>query len=104
MVAQETERLHLSQEDIQRLTREAREAIQEKKKEERRQSSAVVLDPRVHPDLAAYQWRLLVSQLQVLTLAAGPGVIESQMKPEDIDNELHQRILAAINAKGKLSL
>jgi hypothetical protein len=96
MVAQETERLHLSHEDIQRLTREAREAIQEKKKEERRQSSAVVLDPRVHPDLAAYQWRLLVSQLQVLTLAAGPGVIESQMKPEDIDNELHQRILAAI--------
>jgi hypothetical protein len=50
----------------------------------------------VHPDLAAYQWRLLVSQLQVLTLAAGPGVIESQMKLEDIDNELHQRILAAI--------
>jgi voltage-gated potassium channel Kch len=96
MVAQETERLHLSHEDIQRLTREAREAIQEKKKEERRQSSAMVLDPRVHPDLAAYQWRLLVSQLQVLTLAAGPGVIESQMKPEDIDNELHQRILAAI--------
>jgi voltage-gated potassium channel Kch len=96
MVAQESERLHLSHEDIQRLTHEARETIQEKKKEERRQSSAVVLDPTVHPDLAAYQWRLLVSQLQVLTLAAGPGVIESQMKPEDIDNALHQRILAAI--------
>jgi voltage-gated potassium channel len=96
MIAEETERLHLSDEDIKRLTREAREAINEKKKEDSKVNTAVLVDPKTHPELAAQQWRLLVAQLQLLHAAAGPGVIESQLKPEEIDRELYQRVLAAM--------
>jgi voltage-gated potassium channel len=96
MIAEETERLHLSEDDIKRLTREAREAVNDKKNEASKWTTAVVLDPQTHPDLAAHQWRLLVSQLQLLNAAAGPGVIESQLKPEENDRELYQRVLSAI--------
>ena len=96
MIAEETERLHLSEDDIKRLTREAREAINEKKKEDSKVNTAILVDPQTHPELAAQQWRLLVAQLQLLHAAAGPGVIESQLKPEEIDRELYQRVLAAM--------
>lgn len=96
MIAEETERLHLSEDDIKRLTHEAREAINEKKKEEKQLTAAVVLNPQTHPELAAHQWRVLVSQLQLLHAAAGPGLIESQLKVSEIDSDLYQRILVAL--------
>jgi voltage-gated potassium channel len=97
MIAEETERLHLSEDDIKRLTHEAREAINEKKKEEKQLTAAVVLNPQTHPELAAHQWRVLVSQLQLLHAAAGPGLIESQLKVGEIDSDLYQRILVALH-------
>jgi voltage-gated potassium channel Kch len=101
MIAEETERLHLSAEDIKRLTQEAREAVNEKKREEQQLTAAVVLNPQTHPELAARQWRILVSQLQLLHAAAGPGLIESQFKTDEIDNELYKRILLALSPPHK---
>lgn len=101
MIAEETERLHLSAEDIKRLTQEAREAVNEKKREEQQLTAAVVLNPQTHPELAARQWRILVSQLQLLHTAAGPDLIESQFKTNEIDHELYKRILLALSPPHK---
>lgn len=101
MIAEETERLHLSDDDIKRLTHEAREAIQEKKNEEKQLTAAVVLNPQTHPELAAHQWRVLVSQLQLLHAAAGTQLIESQLNWGEIDSDLHKRLLAALSLSPK---
>ena len=98
MIAEETERLHLSADDIRRLTHEAREAIKDKQRQEKHLMTAVVLDPRAHPELAAHQWRLLVSQLQLLSEAAGPDALAAQLGMGDEQAELCRRVLAAVRA------
>ena len=98
MIAEESERLHLSLDDIKRLTHEAREAIKAKQREEQHWTSAVVLDPQTHPELAARQWRLLVSQLQLLSETASPALLASQLQAQDPQTELCQRVLAAVQS------
>ncbi len=96
MIAEETERLHLSAEDIKRLTQEAREAFHAKQREEKQFTTAVVLDPRQHPDLAAQQLRLLVSQLHLLQQAAGDENLRKQLSAQDPDNAMAVRVLNAL--------
>jgi len=96
MIAEETERLHLSAEDIQRLTQEAREAFHAKQREEKQFTTAVVLDPRQHPDLAAQQLRLLISQLQLLQQAAGDENLRKQLSEQDPDTAVAVRVLNAL--------
>jgi hypothetical protein len=98
MIAEESERLHLSLDDIKRLTHEAREAIKAKQREEQHWTSAVVLDPQTHPELAARQWRLLVSQLQLLSEVAGPELLDSQLQSAEPQTELCRRVLAAVQS------
>jgi hypothetical protein len=90
--------LHLSLDDIKRLTHEAREAIKAKQREEQHWTSAVVLDPQTHPELAARQWRLLVSQLQLLSETASPELLASQLQAQDPQTELCQRVLTAVQS------
>ena len=96
MIAEETERLHLSAEDIKRLTQEAREAFHAKQREEKQFTTAVVLDPRQHPDLAAQQLRLLISQLQLLQQAAGDENLRKQLSAQDPDTAVAVRVLNAL--------
>ena len=95
-IAEETERLHLSDDDVRRLTQEAREAFEAKQREERQLTTAVVLDPRQHPELAYHQLRLLVSQLDLLQQAAGAGQLASQIDPKDPQAARMQRVLHAL--------
>jgi hypothetical protein len=100
MIAEESERLHLSLDDIKRLTQEAREAIKAKQREEQHATSVVILDPKVNPDMAARQWRLLVSQLQMLSEATGPALLASQLETHEQTHEpqteLCRRVLTAV--------
>jgi len=104
MIAEESERLHLSLDDIKRLTQEAREAIKSKQREEQHWSSAVVLDPQTNPELAARQWRLLVSQLQLLSEAAGPELLASQLASAEFQYELCLRVLTAVQPTASTSV
>ncbi len=97
MIAEETERLHLSAEDIKRLTHEAREAFHAKQREEKQFTTAVVLDPRQHPDLAVQQLRLLVSQLMLLQQASGDESLRQQLSAKDLDTATVLRVLDALN-------
>ena len=96
MIAEESERLHLSEDDIKRLTHEAREAVKAQQREEQHLTSAVILDPRANPELAVRQWRLLVSQLQLLSTAAGAQVLDSQLTTQEPHAEVCRRVLAAV--------
>lgn len=97
-IAEETERLHLSDEDVRRLTQEARQAFEDKQREERQLTTAVVLDPRQHPELAYHQLRLLVSQLHLLEQAAGAQTLAQQIDLRDPQAARIQRVLAALSA------
>jgi voltage-gated potassium channel len=96
MIAEETERLHLSAEDIKRLTHEAREAFHAKQREEKQHTTAMVLDPRQHPELAAQQFRLLISQLQLLQHAAGDEMLRQQLSLKDPDSGVAVKVLNAL--------
>ena len=96
-IAEETERLHLSDEDIRRLTQEARQAFEDRQREERQLTTAVVLDPKLHPELAYHQLRLLVSQLHLLEQAAGAQTLAQQIDPRDPQAAQIQRVLAAVS-------
>jgi hypothetical protein len=54
------------------------------------------LDPKVNPDMAARQWRLLVSQLQMLSEATGPALLASQLETHEPQTELCRRVLTAV--------
>lgn len=96
MIAEETERLHLSAEDIKRLTHEAREAFQAKQREQKQFTTAVVFDPQQHPELAAQQLRLLLSQLELLQQAAGEALLRQQLNPQDPEAARALRVLDAL--------
>ncbi|MFM6990096.1 MAG: ion transporter [Rhodoferax sp.] len=96
MIAEESERLHLSLDDIKRLTHEAREMIKERQREEMQAMAAVVLDPQLHPEMAARQWRILVAQLELLSAAAGPELLAQQLTTQGPQTELCRQVLAVV--------
>lgn len=99
LLAEETERLHLSPDDIARLTQEARASYEEEKNEERKRIKAVVLDPQAHPEVAYDQLRLLVLQLKLLADASGGAdVLARSIEPQHEHAELVRAVLATLQA------
>lgn len=96
LLAEETERLHLSADDVRRMTEEAKAEVETKKEEERQKVRAMLIDPQAQPELAALQFRLLVNQLQLLQQAAGTEALAQQIEPQQHDAELLQRVLKAL--------
>ena len=96
LLAAESERLHLSDEDIKRLTQEAQDEFEARKREEKAAVHAVVIDPAVHPDLVVRQLRLLVSQLHLLSQACPAPVLESQLTRQDEDEARVRRVVQAV--------
>lgn len=101
ILAEETERLHLSPEDVKRLTDEARASFEERKNEERKQVKAVVIDPVRHPELAYDQLRVLVSQLKLLSHTGGIDTLEGQIDPKHADAELTRQLLQVLRDQPK---
>ena len=97
MLAAETERLHLSAEDVHRLTEEAKAAVLAQKEDERQKVRAVVIDPQAQPELAMAQFRLLVSQLQLLQQATGHDALARQIEADQHDADTLARVLQALH-------
>lgn len=83
LLAAEAERLHLSPDDIKRLTREAQDEFEARKREEKAAVHAIVIDPILHPELAARQLQLLVAQAHLLTQSCDTAALLSQLPGED---------------------
>ena len=96
MLAAESERLHLSADDIQRLTQEAHQEYEARQRDEKLAVSAVVIDPAQHPELALRQLRLLVSQAHLLTSASGPQALLAQLSGQGEDDERVRRVVQAL--------
>jgi voltage-gated potassium channel Kch len=92
-LAAETERLHLSPDDVQRLVGEAQALAQSSHTSPAAHST--LIDPHTHPELAAAQFQLLVAQLQLLSSASGAG-LRTQL-PEGSDAA---RVLQALAPDG----
>ncbi len=96
VLAEETERLHLSPEDIKRLTEEAKASFEDEKNEERKRVKGLVIDPVAHPELAYDQLRLSINQLLLLTRACGTERLLDQINPQHDDAELTRQVLALL--------
>jgi len=92
-LAAETERLHLSPDDVQRLVGEAQAMAQSSHTSPAPHST--LIDPQARPDLAAAQFELLVAQLQLLRSASGDR-LHTQL-PEGSDAA---RVLQALGPDG----
>lgn len=92
-LAAETERLHLSPDDVQRLVGEAQAMAQSSHTSPAPHST--LIDPQARPDLAAAQFQLLVAQLQLLRSASGDR-LHTQL-PEGSDAA---RVLQALGPDG----
>lgn len=90
----ETERLHLSNDEVQRLLNEARTAIADKHKAQSA-ATAALIDPHSRPDLAAAQFKLLVEQLKLLHRAADEHTLQQGLK----DHQQAQRVLQALSTQ-----
>ena len=95
MVVAEAERLHLSHEEVKRLTDEARAEFAARELESQAKGNGWVLDAKAHPDLAAVQFKLLVAQLSLLSQASGAEQLRDKLQQ---DAERCQTELAVLNA------
>jgi voltage-gated potassium channel Kch len=94
VIAAEAERLHLSVDDIRRLTEEARDELRARREEGHEAARAVVIDPARHPEAALAQLRVIAAQLDLLCVTAGPDQLREQLSRADTDRD---RLLALID-------
>ena len=97
LIAAEAERLHLSGEDVARLTREAKDEFEARRHEAHEAGRAFLIDPARHPELAAAQFRIIASQLQMLVQAAGADTLRARLESGRVhDREWLLGVLGAI--------
>jgi hypothetical protein len=99
LIAAEAERLHLSRDDVVRLTQEAKAEFESKRGDLHGAGRMVVIDPARHPDLAATQFVLSLSQLQMLVEAAGPDVLRRRLQHKGPDGLLAAEVLELIASR-----
>ena len=96
LIVAEAERLHLSHEEVKRLTDEARAEFDAKEAENHTTANGLVLDAKAHPALAAAQFKLLVDQLSLITQATGEDVLRKSLKHIQIDHQIELDVLALV--------
>lgn len=79
LIVAEAERLHLSHEEVKRLTAEAKAEFEAKATEQLTQANGLVLDATAHPQLAAAQFNLLVAQLDLIAQATGTDTLRQSL-------------------------
>jgi voltage-gated potassium channel Kch len=79
LIVAEAERLHLSHEEVKRLTAEAKAEFEAKATEQLTQANGLVLDATAHPQLAAAQFNLLVTQLDLIAQATGTDTLRQSL-------------------------
>ena len=102
MVVADAERLHLSADEVKRLTEEAKAEFAAREAEQEAQATGMVLDAKAHPQLATAQFKLLVAQLALVAEAVGSDALRQnlQQDPSHAQPELDVlAILAPTSAK-----
>jgi len=96
LIAAEAERLHLSHEEVKRLTEEARAEFDAKEAENKTPANGLVLDAKAHPALAAAQFKLLVDQLSLITQATGEDSLRKSFGQIKTDHQAELDVLAIV--------
>jgi voltage-gated potassium channel Kch len=89
-LAEEAERLHLSQEDLQRLRREAQEEFELQQRRDQQAVGLLVMNPQLHPELVAAQASLLCHQLELLSEHLDPSTLAQAQAGKG--QQLHPRL------------
>jgi voltage-gated potassium channel len=100
LIIAEAERLHLSHEEVKRLTEEARAEFAAKEAEEHAHANGLVLDAKAHPALAAAQFKLLVDQLSLITQATGADTLRHSLGQIKTDHQTELDVLAIVAKRG----
>ena len=98
LIAAETERLHLSPDDVVRLTAEAKAEFEDRQREAHDAVRAIVIDPARHPDLALAQLQLMATQLRLLIDATGSEAMRNAVAAKVPDRELLLALLDLLDA------
>lgn len=96
LIAAESERLHLSSEEVKRLTEEAKAEFTAKELESKTLANGLVLDAKAHPQLAAAQFKLLVTQLGLIANAAGHDALHKHFKQLGTEAQTELDVLAIV--------
>jgi voltage-gated potassium channel len=96
LIVAEAERLHLSHDEVKRLTDEARAEFAAKEAEDHTQANGLVLDAKAHPALAAAQFKLLVDQLSLITQATGEDTLRKSLNGIKADHQAELDVLAIV--------
>ena len=99
LIVAEAERLHLSHEEVKRLTEEAKAEFEEKEAEHLSQANGLVLDATAHPQLAAAQFHLLVTQLDLITQATGTTPLRQGLAHSKGDTDTALAVLDLLSQK-----
>jgi hypothetical protein len=97
LIIAEAERLHLSHDEVKRLTDEARAEFEAKENEHRTQANGLVLDAKAHPALAAAQFKLLVAQLSLIAQATGEVKLRKDFEADTTASQTELDVLAVIS-------
>jgi voltage-gated potassium channel Kch len=96
LIIAEAERLHLSHEEVTRLTNEARAEFAAKEAEDHTHANGLVLDAKAHPGLAAAQFKLLVDQLSLIAQATGEDALRKSLANIKTDSQAELDVLAIV--------
>ncbi len=96
LIIAEAERLHLSHEEVKRLTDEARAEFAAKEAEDHAHANGLVLDAKAHPALAAAQFKLLVDQLSLIAKASGEDNLRQSLGQLTTDHQAELDVLAIV--------
>jgi voltage-gated potassium channel Kch len=96
LIVAEAERLHLSSDEVKRLTEETRAEFAAKEAEDRTHANGLVLDAKAHPALAAAQFKVLVDQLSLITQATGEDKLRKSLKDIQVDHQAELDVLAIV--------
>lgn len=98
LITAEAERLHLSKEEIARLTIEAKREFEAQEESKQSEVNGLILDVVAHPELAAAQFRLLTRQLNLLIQATGPEALDAELKKIHPQSDcVNQKILEVMS-------
>ena len=96
LIVAEAERLHLSHDEVKRLTDEARAEFAAKEAEDHTHANGLVLDAKAHPALAAAQFKLLVDQLSLITQATGEEALRKSLTAIPTEHQAELDVLAIV--------
>ena len=98
LIAAEAERLHLSHDEVKRLSDEARRAFEVKAIESQPQPCGLILDVVAHPQMITEQFKLVVSQLVLIAKATGLDELKAELeKTSASQNTTALAVLAEIS-------